>query len=108
MRTYAESKGKKPFDWNEFLSRDKYTEEEWKAAMKLSYSWITCACGNQCDIIPRRESGAPEDCKLWELGDRFSTALENEEIYEAVRLLNRIEKRSADIIENIKNESFEE
>lgn len=72
--TYAVSKGVDYFDWNEFLSQP--CEEMGTISyeiLKKSGSWVTCACGSQCDIIPRDEIGKPLDDNLNELGSRFHT-----------------------------------
>ncbi len=73
MKSFAQSKGKEPFNWIEFLSRgdmEDYTFKELDNAMKLSGDWVTCACGNQCDILPRVD-GVPEDEILRKLGYDF-------------------------------------
>jgi hypothetical protein len=38
---------------------------------RLVTNWMTCACGNQCQSLPRLYSGAPEDHYLATLGVRF-------------------------------------
>ena len=75
MKTYTEHKGKESFDWNAFLNKETYTLEELINAKMLANSWITCACGNQCEIIPRNETGSPCDIILYELGLDFSYAI---------------------------------
>lgn len=69
--TYAESKGKKPFDWNEFLNKKTYNEKELKRAEKVAEDWATCACGTMCSIIDRDQHGQPLDKKLANLGGDF-------------------------------------
>lgn len=89
MKTYAESKGKEPFDWNEFLSHDiewyldKKNSNHINAACLLARDWATCACGNQCAIIPRYnkeaihvsgymiKKGTPKDDHLQRWGSDF-------------------------------------
>lgn len=110
MTTYAESQNKAPFDWTEFLNRDYYTKEELLQALKLSESWVTCACGNQCNVIPR-DQGIPKDPRLQALGYAFSERL-NEMFQadsqglgfrsdEALETLRKIEIRSAEIIKEL-------
>lgn len=80
MKKYVETKSKTPFDWVTFLSRNckDMTEKELEKATKLSQSWVTCACGNQCAIIPRAKKdsddfkyGEPLDETLGNLGSDF-------------------------------------
>ena len=65
MKSYAETQGKTAFDWNAFLQNppEKGSEDHYNSS-KLSGSWVTCACGNLCDIIPRMDRGRPEDFLL--------------------------------------------
>lgn len=80
MKKYIETKSKAPFDWHQVLSKNckDMTQKEVKKLDKLSESWVTCACGNQCAIIPRAKShddgriqGEPLDEKLANLGGDF-------------------------------------
>lgn len=71
MKKYVETQGKAPFDWNAFLVKFEYTKEELTEGLTLARSWVTCACGNLCDIIPREQEGAPEDMYLASLGQKF-------------------------------------
>lgn len=95
--TYCESRGEKPFDWNEFLNRETITEEEWEEAGNLASCWITCACGNQCDLIPRLR-GIPTDNDLAWFGKQFSEAVDVKNIMLAKIILQDIEQRSAELI----------
>lgn len=138
MKKYVEVKKKKTFDWNVALAKDckDMTEKEVKKMDELAQQWVTCACGNQCAIIPRaeqetdiRKPGSPLDEKLHELGTHFYTeaiekmaeynlAFLDYESYDfpelskaqylktankyrknAIRILKRIEKRSAQLIQ---------
>ena len=75
MKTYAESTGNDPFDWNAFLAKDEFTEAELIKALDLAGEWVTCACGNLCDAIPRLANGMPIDCELELLGCNFHEAI---------------------------------
>lgn len=77
MKTFAESQNEQPFDWNRFLSKKSYSEQELIDAVHRSKSWTTCACGNQCFIIPRNSSdhNRPVDDKLKILGVEFYEAI---------------------------------
>jgi hypothetical protein len=71
MITYAQSQGKVPFDWWAFLYKSDYSQDDLVTALQLSGSWITCACGSQCESIARDEIGMPEDDELADLGSAF-------------------------------------
>lgn len=107
MKTYAETKLVEPFDWNEFLNQKTITDEEWMAAKVRANDWVTCACGNQCSIIPRYSGGRPVDEFLSELGDRFAAFIDMREIFSAQNCLKSIEQRSAQLIQKIKSEGGE-
>jgi len=104
MTTYSEKNGRSPFNWTKFLDRainGKATFSEKLSAFHRSTSWVTCACGNQCNIIPRDEFGAPLDSTLRELGspfNGFTDAISKEDYKKAKSLLLKIEKRSAYLI----------
>lgn len=122
--TYAEKEGKAPFDWNAFLAKpiDEYKASELYEAKNLAGDWVTCACGNQCDIIPRHSgkdgytSGVPIDKELQSLGQEFYEKISA--IYyatynltakviqvQAVVTLHKIEKRSSELIAEILNQN---
>jgi hypothetical protein len=61
-------------------------------------SWITCACGNQCSILPRDQVGAPEDKELASLGLDFYRQVNAWDAPTARLTLEKIEKRSAYLI----------
>ena len=77
--TYSEEMGQPPFDWHSFLTKKRRTVKEWRAAEVLSHSWVTCACGNQCALLPRHKGcdqfpeGSPIDAQLFELGFHVGT-----------------------------------
>ena len=66
---------------------------------------MTCACGNQCEVIPRR-IGEPVDVELRILGYQFSEHIHAREYSKAIRTLSDIEKRSAFLISEIEKESI--
>lgn len=101
MITYAESKGHEPFNWNEFLNKENITEEEWTNAYLLSKEWVTCACGNQCDVIPRNDDGTPKDWRLTSLGCLFFRFIKLKRADDAKQILKAIEKRSTYLIDEL-------
>jgi hypothetical protein len=61
------------FCWFMFLNQPKsdFSEEDLKDAYGLSKSWITCACGQLCNSLPRERSNSPIDPVLVNLGMEF-------------------------------------
>ena len=117
MKTYAEANKKEKFDWNKFLDEriaeqpktlksyhdmpDSYildTRKRFKKEIKLAGEWVTCACGNQCSILPRDEVGEPKDDYLSELGSDFYYEVNDLDWKAAKLTLKAIEKRSAQLI----------
>lgn len=101
---YFELKAQHPFNWYEAL-KQVMSEPNPKTRFLisqdlklLSQNWITCACGNQCNIIPRSDTGEPDDEILSEQGLRFMEFVGREEYDKAIECLDIIEKRSAELI----------
>jgi hypothetical protein len=109
--TYAEVKGKSSFDWGKALALD-FSEMSFRQMdemVVLSKSWVTCACGNQCSVIPRDNCGSPLDSVLEELGSEFHNIIRamrlaysringNVHRRNAIDVLRTIEERSAILI----------
>ena len=99
MNTYSEKKGKTAFDWNEFLDNPpEYLSTEHENASNLAGDWVTCACGNLCNIIPRMDGGRPYDRELESLGKSFFSEINAADFINAKNTLYLIEKRSQQII----------
>jgi hypothetical protein len=115
MKIYSQVNKKKKFDWHKALSvdcndmTDKYAQD----LNVRSKSWVTCACGNQCAVIPRSNDGQPLDDMLEKLGAAFhnygigpmqfnifcdNQKAANEHRKIAISYLKKIEKRSAQLI----------
>lgn len=71
---------KEPFyDWNKALSYQRVLPAAiLKEMADLASSWVTCACGNQCAIIPRH-GDCPDDTGLARLGGKFSEYIDQME-----------------------------
>ena len=95
--TYSAFMHEDEFNWNEFLSQKNISQGLWRDAIEMANSWVTCACGNQCAIIPRDKSGQPNDEKLMRLGAKFWEDICRREdgMAEARTGLLAIENRSA-------------
>lgn len=109
--SYSEYEAKKaPFDWNAFFKKKDYTLAELTIAHKLSSSWVTCACGNQCITIKRYPNGCPIDPLLNELGCEFNVCIDGMRTAKnspenlnyckkkGIETLKKIEKRSLILI----------
>lgn len=101
-KTYAESRGERPFNWNWFLRRVRFglvTQRQIDKADVLARQWVTCACGNLCERLPRYDSthgpGRPRDDILFDLGLTFLQNVLDRDWAKATATLRRIEARSA-------------
>ncbi len=105
LKSYTSTQGKVTFDWNEFLNRKEISEYSWYLAKNRSQNWITCACGTQCNIIPRDVFGTPKDITLQRYGFSFNIAIRKKSKREAKKVLKLIEKRSSELIKEITTKS---
>jgi hypothetical protein len=103
--TYAEQRGKEKFNWWEALSDEPKNAHDWMILKLRAESWTTCACGSQCDIIPRGLAGEPLDMDLRMLGIRFYQAVSVRNRIGATRILSEIERRSTQLIYEINAEN---
>jgi hypothetical protein len=97
--TYAESTGNKKFNW--FTALERRLRDNVRESLVLTAkakNWTTCACGNQCDIIPRSSEGEPFDSTLSVLGVDFYNAVRWARWRQAINTLHAIEARSAKLI----------
>jgi len=99
MITYTEITGVKPFNWFVALSAKRVSN--WYILKVKSKSWTTCACGNQCNIIPRTHGGMPVDYELKSLGYLFHNVVTKKNKKKALEILEQIEIRSAYLIKEI-------
>lgn len=106
MKTFAETRGEKPFDWNKALREDTISDEKWEEMENLAKSWVTCACGNQCSVLERTESGSPKDDILAKLGGDygFFAAIKARDVEASLHMLSLIEQRSAFLIKRKERE----
>lgn len=85
------------WDWYSFFrmrdsSKEKYAEK----ADNLAQSWVTCACGQLCSVLPKKCYGGeePADSKLSKLGNDFAIHIEKKRWSIAKEILNQIEART--------------
>lgn len=108
--SYTERESRiKPFDWQHALKYPGMYDSG--TLSRKAKNWVTCACGTLCELIPRynkstmdgnfsstKKDGAPIDWPLRKLGISFYSHVENENWKAAKTTLDKIEKRSAQII----------
>lgn len=118
MKTYNQQEHAIYFDWNQFFNHTTYTKDDLYMAVTMAMQWTTCACGNQCSVIPRDVNGAPKDSVLSQLGVDFygciiqmeqSDTKERLKLYKAFAMetLKKIEKRSEILINELTNHKIE-
>lgn len=101
LQTLKDKKKKKNYCETE-SERDRREKLEFKAQ-----DWVTCACGNQCSIIPRdRWNGHPLDPQLFILGGDFFMHIDNRNYAKAAVTLMEIEARSSELITEIRKEEL--
>jgi len=90
------------FNWNALLDcAPELNIYEIDAIRRLANSWVTCACGQACKALPRRENGSPLDPQLHGLGKFFSDYIELFEYEKAKEILQRIETRTCELLDEI-------
>lgn len=60
-KTYSETRDEAPFDWHQALRFPEMHDHP--RLCDMAASWVTCACGNQCAIIPRAVAGKEDDVR---------------------------------------------
>ena len=66
------------YDWPQIiddLEADAYTAYGKRDVRIAACNWVTCACGNLCDEIPRGTDGVPRDGYLADAGVDFCVAI---------------------------------
>lgn len=106
------------FNWFKFLALpvEEITEEAITAAYELSQDWVTCACGQVCRALPRRNGDEPKDEMLYQLGMSFTDILgaayneivygnnkeaKEAELQEAMTILHEIEQRTTELLQKL-------
>jgi hypothetical protein len=102
MKSYTEEVGGKLFDWNIELNRPE-NEIDWVELEVKAGLWVSCACGNQCSVIPRNHNGEPKDNLLRSLGMEFYDSVADCDVEKSKLILANIEIRSAFLINEIIN-----
>jgi hypothetical protein len=103
LLTYSEKTNNRPLNWFEALSDPDISDERWQKLREFAGQWTTCACGNQCYILPRYSGGQPIDKILATLGgdEGFFGAVKDRDKDRAIYFLRLIENRSAELINSM-------
>ena len=76
---YSEANAKWVYDWPTIiddLEAGLYDKKKMTECLDAAIDWVTCAVGNQCDLLPRDVSGAPIDPLQIILGINFSAYID--------------------------------
>jgi hypothetical protein len=85
----------KNWEWYAFLNASEEVKEEFTAdASALANAWITCACGQICNVLPKTFFGSPRDREARYLGLDFNAQIQDENWDEAKITLDEIEART--------------
>ena len=96
------------FNWFTALESLKPNDSiEYRIALSNKASvWVTCACGQLCQALPRYDGGAPKDQMLFSLGHTFYCYISQltkqtdfqKHLTAAQDILHKIESRVAEIL----------
>lgn len=96
---YTVNSGKPVFDWRKALKKAISRKQKRSPSLTAkSKSWVTCACGNQCAVIPRDSAGGPRDNRLNRLGVVFYEHVSEGRFENGLKTLEEIEKRSSELL----------
>lgn len=97
-----------PFNWLIILkllaAGAKLDPESSHSLTRRAGNWPTCACGELCKRLPRRNDdysmsiGAPRDHTLYDLGLKFSGVVATEQWARALAIFRQIETRTAELL----------
>lgn len=87
----------KNWDWYAFLNASKEVKERYyDKAEGLSEDWVTCACGQVCNMLPKVSNlhNIPLDVDARYLGYHFALQIDNKDWENAKITLDKIESRT--------------
>jgi hypothetical protein len=96
--------GAPEFDWITELEKSIKQEPDRATYRQLcdrARTWPTCACGQLCKALPRREDGKPVDFDLQNLGIRFCMAIGSTNYEWALDIFGQIEARTAELMRRV-------
>ena len=73
------------------------TDEKRIIAKRLSNNWVTCACGELCEVLPKisHSNDRPLDKILANLGIKFHISIKFNDYEEAKEIMDKIELRTS-------------
>ena len=85
------------WNWYAYLDADKEVKlKHYKKADVLAASWVTCACGKLCKVLPKNIlDNEPDDEILSNLSLWFNNYIEHKDFFSAKRILDKIEARTS-------------
>ncbi|MGK0464816.1 hypothetical protein [Clostridium sp.] len=90
----------KKWDWYKYLdSSEAIKQKYFTDALSKSCDWVTCACGQLCNLLPKDDCKVPKDHELANLGVDFCDLIELCEWEEAIKTLDQIEIRTKFLLE---------
>ena len=94
------------FNW--YMELDKAikkepSEDTYLDLRNRSSSWVTCACGQLCNVLPRNLDSAPVDRQLSDLGLDFADWIYYKNWHKALKILNKIESRTSQLLNEQNN-----
>ncbi len=101
-KPYSVTVGEKAFNWRTALKKAISRKQKTSPSLtEKAKSWVTCACGNVCSVIPRYDGGSPKDNRLNNLGCTFYDDVNEGDFKAALVTLDKIEKRSGELLKVI-------
>jgi len=104
LDAYLESPSQDPIIQMEMDINNLIYQKEKRKLKDLASNWVTCACGNLCDVIPRRDDNSvrePADAILSSQGLIFSIAIGDSNWTLAIESLKLIEARAIQVLEEL-------
>lgn len=92
------------FDWYVELYKAIENEPNIHKYVELnrrSCQWVTCACGQLCQKLPRTEIGEPRDTCLANMGLDFSIKISERKWVKAKAVLDNIEARTTYLLKQL-------
>lgn len=100
MKTYAKEKKSKIIDWELVLKSDNIN---WDNLKDLANNWNTCSVGQLSNLIERTNT-VPTDYNLKKMGNKFSDAIDDEDIELSLFWLKRVKEKGAELLKVRKSE----
>ncbi len=100
MKSYAEEQDSIIINWKKELTLP-ISDDRWCEIKEFSGSWGSCSVGQLSALIDRGRDGEPKDQKLSDLGKAFSNVIDAEESELALLILEKVNKRAMEILQEV-------